>query len=58
MGQLDREAVFYMRQRGLSEEEAQKLQMYGFVNDIIGKVNIQPLAELMSRVATDKIGRI
>lgn len=58
VGQLDREAVFYMRQRGLSEEEAQKLQMYGFVNDIIGKVNIQPLAELMSRVATDKIGRI
>ena len=34
VGQLDGEAVLYMRQRGLSEEQARRLQIEGFVKDI------------------------
>lgn len=58
VGQLDPLAVFYMRQRGIGEVEARKLQMYGFVNDIIGKVDMEPLSELMGHVAADKIERL
>ena len=35
VGQLDGEAVMYMRQRGLSEQQARRLQIEGFVNDIV-----------------------
>lgn len=34
VGQLDGEAIMYMRQRGLSETQARKLQIEGFVKDI------------------------
>lgn len=34
VGQLDGEAILYMRQRGLSEEQARRLQIEGFVKDI------------------------
>jgi Fe-S cluster assembly protein SufD len=35
VGQLDGEAVLYMRQRGLSEAQARRLQIEGFVKDIV-----------------------
>ncbi len=35
VGQMDAEAIYYMRQRGIDEQEARRLQMFGFVNDII-----------------------
>ncbi len=35
VGRLDEEAVYYMRQRGISEAEARRLQMHGFVGEII-----------------------
>jgi Fe-S cluster assembly protein SufD len=34
VGQLDGEAILYMRQRGLSEAQARRLQIEGFVKDI------------------------
>ena len=50
VGQLDGEAVLYMRQRGLSLEQAKRLQVEGFVSDIVyqsgefGEVLAQELA--------------
>jgi Fe-S cluster assembly protein SufD len=35
IGRLDEEAVYYMRQRGVSESEARKMQMQGFADDIL-----------------------
>lgn len=35
VGQLDGEAVLYMRQRGLSLEQAKRLQIEGFVGDVL-----------------------
>lgn len=35
VGHRDDEALFYMRQRGLSEREAQRLQIEGFVKDVV-----------------------
>jgi len=35
VGRLDEEAIYYMRQRGIDEAQARRLQMSGFVNDII-----------------------
>jgi Fe-S cluster assembly protein SufD len=35
VGRLDPEAIYYMRQRGVSEVEARRLQMQGFVDEIV-----------------------
>jgi Fe-S cluster assembly protein SufD len=37
-GQLDEEAVFYLRARGLSEKTARKLMISAFINDVIEKI--------------------
>ncbi len=35
IGRLDEEAVYYMRQRGVSESEARRMQMHGFAGEIV-----------------------
>ncbi len=35
VGRLDEEAIYYMRQRGVSEAEARRMQMQGFAGEII-----------------------
>jgi Fe-S cluster assembly protein SufD len=35
VGRLDEEAVYYMRQRGVSETEARRMQMHGFAGEIV-----------------------
>lgn len=37
-GQLDEEAVFYLRARGLSEKSARKLMVSAFIGDVLDKV--------------------
>lgn len=46
VGQLDGDAVLYMRQRGLSEEQAKRLQIEGFLRDVV-----LPLGELGEKLA-------
>lgn len=48
VGQLDGEAVLYMRQRGLSESQAKRLQIEGFLRDVV-----LPLGELGEALAED-----
>jgi Fe-S cluster assembly protein SufD len=45
IGQLDNEALFYIRSRGISYKEARFLLMYAFANEIISKINIGYLKE-------------
>jgi Fe-S cluster assembly protein SufD len=45
VGQLDSEALFYIRSRGISEDEARHLLMYAFANEIVGKISIPILKE-------------
>ncbi|MDR2883448.1 MAG: SufD family Fe-S cluster assembly protein [Alistipes sp.] len=35
VGRLDEETIYYMRQRGLSEAEARRMQMHGFAAEIV-----------------------
>lgn len=38
VGQMDAEALYYMRQRGLSETAARRLQLHGFAADIVSRI--------------------
>ena len=45
VGQLNDAAMFYMRQRGISEKEARLLLEFAFVNEVIDKIQLEPLKE-------------
>ncbi len=52
VGQMDDEAILYMRQRGLSESLARRLQIEGFVAEVIDRCEFealrQPLIDLIA----------
>ncbi|NOZ46420.1 MAG: Fe-S cluster assembly protein SufD [Chlorobi bacterium] len=37
-GQLDKEALFYLQSRGISKEKARGMLLYGFVSEILNKI--------------------
>lgn len=45
VGQLDENALFYMRSRGIAEKEARLLLMFAFVNEVIDTIRLEPLKE-------------
>ena len=45
VGQLNSEALFYMRQRGVSEKEAKLLLEFAFINEVIDQMHLEPLRE-------------
>ena len=45
VGQLDEEAMFYLRTRGINREEATILLMYAFAYEVIEKIQVEPLRE-------------
>lgn len=45
VGQLNEAALFYMRQRGISLEEAKLLLKFAFVGEVIDQVDLEPLRD-------------
>ena len=45
VGQLNDAALFYMRQRGISLEEARILLQTAFINEVIDKMQLEPLRD-------------
>ena len=43
MGQLDENALFYMRARGIAEKGSRLLLMFAFVNEVIDTVRLDAL---------------
>jgi Fe-S cluster assembly protein SufD len=49
IGQIDPLALFYMRSRGISEEDARALLVYGFAADVTGRLKVAPIREGVER---------
>ncbi len=47
IGQLDETAMFYLRSRGIGEEEARALLVYAFASDVASRIRIAPLRALV-----------
>jgi Fe-S cluster assembly protein SufD len=43
VGQLDDEALFYLRSRGIGRAEAKQLLTFAFANDIIGRIKVDSI---------------
>ena len=55
VGQLDETAIFYLTARGISRANAQRLLTFGFANDVINRIKLEPMraeleAELLARI--------
>jgi len=42
-GQLDKDAMFYLQQRGICEKNANLLMMYAFVDEVVRKIKVEKL---------------
>jgi len=56
IGQLDNDALFYMRSRGIGQKEARALLMYAFANNVLESVKIPELKSRINKLIADKIG--
>jgi len=56
IGQLDEEAMFYMRSRGIGAKEARALLMYAFANNVLESVRIPELKKRINKLIATKIG--
>ena len=43
IGQLDQEAIFYLRSRGIDLEAARGLLTYAFASEMIGRIKVEPV---------------
>ena len=55
-GQLDEEAVFYLRARGLSEKSARALMVSAFIGDVLEKVESEPVRQFIDKQLLEKFG--
>lgn len=56
VGQLDEEALFYMRSRGIPTDEAKALLMYAFSADALNYVKIPELKNRLNYIMGKKLG--
>ena len=55
VGQLDEQAIYYMRQRGISQESAERLMLEGFVGDVVAKCEIEALRNYLAEALQKRL---
>jgi Fe-S cluster assembly protein SufD len=49
IGQLAEEPLFYLRSRGIGEEEARGLLIYAFASELVDRMKVEPVREVIRR---------
>jgi Fe-S cluster assembly protein SufD len=57
IGRLDRDALFYLRARGIGEEQAREILVSAFAGGILDHVGIEELRESLKREIATRLGR-
>jgi Fe-S cluster assembly protein SufD len=55
-GQLDEEAIFYLRARGISEKSARHLMVSAFIGDVLNKVDNTEVLDYAHKILKDRFG--
>jgi Fe-S cluster assembly protein SufD len=55
IGQLDDQAIFYCRARGIPEETARRLLVFAFVNEILDRMELAPVRERLSALVAERL---
>ena len=56
IGQLDKSALFYLKTRGITENDAKGLLTYAFANNVLENVKMQVLKLKIKKIIAKKIG--
>jgi Fe-S cluster assembly protein SufD len=56
IGQLDEEALFYLRSRGIPKKEAKALLTYAFANNVLESVQLPSLKKRINSQIANKLG--
>jgi Fe-S cluster assembly protein SufD len=57
-GRFDDEQLFYLMARGIPAEEARKLVVRGFFNELLGKIPVDDLRERLAGVIEQRLGKV
>ncbi len=55
IGQIDKNAIFYMQSRGIPIKEAKALLLFAFGNEVINKVKIPALKSRIIKLIAEKL---
>ena len=56
IGQLDKDALFYLQSRGIPKKEAAALLMYAFANNVLESVRIPEMKSRINKLIATKLG--
>jgi Fe-S cluster assembly protein SufD len=54
-GRFDDEQLFYLQARGISEPDAKRLVVRGFLNDVISKIGVPELEDSLNADIASKL---
>lgn len=55
VGQIDNEALFYLKSRGIAEREARLMLMSAFTYEVLQKINLEPLREQIDNLVDKRL---
>ena len=55
VGQIDEDALFYLKARGIGDDEARMLLMHAFTDDVVGKIKFEPLRDKISNLIESRL---
>jgi Fe-S cluster assembly protein SufD len=55
VGQLDEDALFYLRARGIEEREARLMLMFAFAHEIIARIEVEPLRDRIDNLIDKRL---
>lgn len=55
VGQLDEDAVYYLRTRGIPEQSARALLTYAFANEMVERIEVEPLREWTQHMVSARL---
>jgi len=56
IGQLNEDALFYLRSRGIAKNEARALLMYAFANNVLESVKVPEIKTRINKLIANKLG--
>jgi Fe-S cluster assembly protein SufD len=58
VGQLQEDALFYLRSRGIDEKEAGRMLAQGFARDVIERSSLSMMKEALSEFVSEKLAQL
>jgi Fe-S cluster assembly protein SufD len=54
VGQLDNEALFYLKSRGIGEDKSRDILIHAFASDVVRRIKIESIKEHVEHILTEK----